>query len=194
MSGYRPGLTRADIALFEAASQGRLDGVLQALRDGADPGAIDAEGQTPLHALALATSRFEPAPAEDARAIAQALIAAGADVEAADARGRSPLQAAARRHSVLAAAILADLGARLSGSLCEAAESAGGAGMLAFLLSRGADPFELDSRGRSPLRLAQSAWGRPDPACVALLEAAELNASAPARSPSPSPSSSSPRL
>lgn len=181
MSGYRPGMSEADILLFDAVSKGRLESARLALSRGARPGALDADGQTPLHALAQAQE-----PAETLGPIIGALIEAGADLEALDPAGLSPLALAARWRNLAAVSALADQGASLQGALYQASEFPGGGQVIDFLLRRGACPFEPGPSGLSPLQMARRAWGGADPACVALLEAAELESASRQRSPSAS--------
>ena len=72
---------------------------------GADPGATDTGGQTPLH-LAAAANTVRP--------IVAALLAAGADPDARDNSGRTPLHlAAAHRSKPPALEALMDAGADL---------------------------------------------------------------------------------
>ncbi|GAB1340038.1 hypothetical protein ACE1SV_66280 [Streptomyces sp. E-15] len=67
-----------------AAAGGDVDGLRVLLAEGADPGASDAEGWTPLHFAAQA----------QAPAVVEVLLAAGAAVDAVDRHGNTPLSRA----------------------------------------------------------------------------------------------------
>ncbi|MGW8884282.1 ankyrin repeat domain-containing protein [Streptomyces sp. NPDC055749] len=68
-------------AVHHAAVDGDVDGLRVLLAEGADPGAADADGWTPLHFAAQARAPL---------AIG-ILLAAGAAVDAADRHGNTPL-------------------------------------------------------------------------------------------------------
>ena len=86
--------------LMVAAREGRLDAAKRLLRAGADLGARDSAGSTPLHVAARPWWR------EDV-AVVSLLITAGADPEARDAAGRTPAQVAeAEGHAESARLIL----------------------------------------------------------------------------------------
>lgn len=169
---YREGMSSADIDLFTAASKARLDGVLLALKKGARADAIDGDGRSPLHAIALATG--PEATLEAFGGIIQALLSAGADAEFQSSGGRTPLLWAARYLNAPAVAALIDAGCSIKGALFEAASSSGDPEIIALLLRHGADPFERGPNGLTPLQAARASWGRGDLASIAMLEAAEL--------------------
>ncbi|MGW3121624.1 ankyrin repeat domain-containing protein [Streptomyces sp. NPDC001107] len=68
-------------AVHYAAGGGDVDGLRALLAEGADPGAVDAEGWTPLHLAAQA----------QAPAAVEVLLAAGAAVDVVDRHGNTPL-------------------------------------------------------------------------------------------------------
>lgn len=84
----------------------------QLLTCGADPGACNAEQETPLHRL------FQRGPGAGMDADfhkARALCAAGADVNASNVRARTPLHEAAYYANAAAARFLLELGAAVEG-------------------------------------------------------------------------------
>ncbi|MCA9753909.1 MAG: ankyrin repeat domain-containing protein [Gemmatimonadetes bacterium] len=153
---------------------------------GADPGASDVDGITPLH---VAVRRGAPSLTEqllgddgewvgparahrDTSAVARledepvllTLIDAGANPDAADALGRTPLHDAAERGVDWAVRALLDAGAQVNAldhdratPLHRAASSA----VATRLLDAGADPDLRDRDGRTPLHAAIGA-GRTD--------------------------------
>eukprot|EP00752_Nemacystus_decipiens_P018743 g16804.t1 len=84
----------AATALHFAAHYCRNDTTSLLLRKGADPGAVDANGQTPLHLLCRAAMRRHPRcpPEELTATIADLLLRAGADENVTDNDGRTPDQ------------------------------------------------------------------------------------------------------
>ncbi|MBO4258599.1 ankyrin repeat domain-containing protein [Streptomyces griseorubiginosus] len=68
-------------AVHSAASRGDVEGLRGLLAEGADPGAADAGGWTPLHFAAQAK----------VPAVVEVLLAAGAAVDAVDRHGITPL-------------------------------------------------------------------------------------------------------
>lgn len=78
----RPGLDGfGRTPLHYAASEARLDALVELLSQGLDPNAIDDNGWTPLHFAAQANSAT----------CVSALLAAGATTSVADSNGNSPL-------------------------------------------------------------------------------------------------------
>jgi len=75
------GPPEADIALAQAASEGNIEAVKQAIADGADVNARDGLYGTPLHEAAW----------KGHKEIAELLITKGADVNAKDDGGLAPL-------------------------------------------------------------------------------------------------------
>jgi ankyrin repeat protein len=109
----------------------RDDFIALLLANGMEVNATNAQGQTPLHVLALSGGalRMLQAPA---------LLDAGADVNRRDTQGRTPL------HLLLT-------GPEQSSDLGE---------LLSLLLERGADPLAVDRRGRTPLHYLASFGSR----------------------------------
>lgn len=68
-------------AVHYAAADGDVDVLRVLLAEGADPGAADADGWTPLHFAAQAQAPL----------VVEALLAAGVTVDAADRHGNTPL-------------------------------------------------------------------------------------------------------
>ncbi|WP_159450316.1 ankyrin repeat domain-containing protein [Actinacidiphila paucisporea] len=68
-------------AVHYAAGDGDVDGLRTLLADGADPGAADAQGWTPLHFAAQA----------QVPAAVEVLLAAGVAVDVVDRHGNTPL-------------------------------------------------------------------------------------------------------
>ncbi|MFJ9541814.1 ankyrin repeat domain-containing protein [Streptomyces sp. NPDC101225] len=68
-------------AVHYAAAGGDVDGLRALLAEGADPGAVDAEGWTPLHFAAQA----------QASSVVEVLLAAGAAVDVVDRHGNTSL-------------------------------------------------------------------------------------------------------
>lgn len=126
-------LYKGDTALHVAAAGYRIEITRRVIELGAELGARNRRGATPLHYSAdgiPGSAAWDPAAQA---ATISALIAAGADPNARDAAGVTPLHRAVRTR-------------------CAAAVSA--------LLEGGADPQLANARGSTPLALASAATGR----------------------------------
>jgi truncated hemoglobin YjbI len=143
--------------LHSAAGDGVLTIVELLLRLGADPNATDGGGHSPLYCVG------NECHSESGADVVRALALAGANVNASGGVKRcTALHMAARRGNVPVAEALLDCGASL-----EARDSAGEsplrravncdkAAVAALLLSRGADPDSVGSKGLTPRLAARS--------------------------------------
>lgn len=126
-------LYAGDTALHVAAAAYRADLASVLITRGADPGARNRRGATPLHYAAdasPASPRWNPAGQS---ATIAALIAAGADPDAADKNDVTPLHRAVRTRSAAA---------------------------VAALLNGGADPRRTNANGSTPAMLATRQTGK----------------------------------
>lgn len=182
MSGHAPGMTIADQALFTAASRLNADNLRQALESGARADFLDGDRQSPLHALAMRDC--EP-PLAVAREMVALLLQAGAELHQKDQSGRNPLQHACANGSAPLARALVERGASLEGGLYQAIKYGRSAATALTLIELGADASApCGPLDQTPEELERAAWGGSNPAILALLEGAALNASvkaAPAR-------------
>jgi len=140
---------------------------------GADHGAKNRRGATPLHYAADANRWAPKAQAE----VIKYLISVGADPNATDKSGVAPLHRAVRTRSLPAVRALLDGGADVrqknkSGStplhLAVQTTGRGGsgsdearrqqAGIIGLLLERGAKPMDRDGRGKRAYEAATSGW------------------------------------
>jgi ankyrin repeat protein len=177
--GVRDPLGRT--ALHIAAELCRTNAAKTLLTHGADPNARDADGATPLH-RAVAVGYVEVAElllsrgadpnvrdkdgytpllnlASDSREsvdLAAVLLDHGADPNVVDYQGRTPLFHAAERFHINLFYLLLSRGARAR--LREAA-LIGDVYLAEELLKQGADPYERDADGRTPLHYAFWAEG-----------------------------------
>jgi ankyrin repeat protein len=185
MSGYVDGMTEADQRLFQACSLHRPKVVAQALAFGAQAQTRDADGKSPLHAMAIELNRPMSGAEDkhqaliDCREVAMLLIEAGADIECRCKRGLTALEAAAELGKVQTVKILLELGAKLGNALHRAARSPHLYEMAQELLRAGADPLGLDECGLTPMDHAQNSWSGVSLMMVALLESAEISARVP---------------
>ncbi len=136
--------------LLQSIRKNDLDGVYQALEEGANIHAADKEGRTPL---------FE-AVRKGQTETAQLLIDTGANIEAADNWwGRTPLFEAVRKGQTETVQLLIGRGANIYATdkkgrtpLFEASTVE----IASFLIKSGASPNATDNRGRIPLTIAKS--------------------------------------
>jgi len=168
-------LYRGDTALHIAAAAFRVPVARLLVAHGADCCARNRRGAQPLHYAADA-NRF--CPAEQADTIAY-LASCGADPNAVDDSGVAPLHRAVRTRSLAAVRALVEAGANPklpngSGStplhLAVQNTGRGGsgserareqqAGIIRFLIERGARPTDRDRRGTPVSQAASSAWVR----------------------------------
>lgn len=151
--------------LFKAASLDNARWVRQLLADGADPNAVDANGQTPL-ALALR---------ENAKAAAEALIAhPKLAVDAPNAAGETALMLACLRGQVEAAQQLVARGAAVNrGGWTPLHYAASGPEprLVAWLLDRGAT-IDAPSPNRSTPLMMAARYGAADSADLLLARGA----------------------
>jgi hypothetical protein len=156
-------------ALWWAARNGDAETVVRLLAEGANPNAVDADGEGPLHAAARAGHV----------AVVEQLLAKGADPRAKALYGSTPLHAAVEQSQAGAASALlkggADVNARdaFGKAPLHQAVLQGDRELAALLLDYGADPTAAYA-GRAPAQLAMrggdeslAAWlvsYRPQPA------------------------------
>jgi truncated hemoglobin YjbI len=150
--------------LHDAAGQWSLAFAERLLGLGADPNATDEAGHSPLYA---AGNRFvKPRDRSQAAggAVVRLLGRAGADVNACGGvKACSALHMAARRGNVAVAEALIEAGAEIDArdgcgdTPLRRAVNCGQPGMVALLLSRGADPQSKGSHGLTPLQVARGA-------------------------------------
>jgi truncated hemoglobin YjbI len=148
---------RGRTLLHGAAAAGRLSLVELLLDLGADIGAADGSGRTPLFGVA------NECRGPRGSAVARALLRRGAAVDARDRVERcTPLHAAARRGSVAVAAVLLEGGADLEArdtagdTPLRRAVNCGQVEMAAFLRARRADAGSVGARGLTPLLAART--------------------------------------
>ena len=138
--------------LIESVKSGDLKSAGELLRAGANPNAMDGEGQTALHYAAYQGNT-------DA---AKLLLAARADVNVRDASGLTPLHAAAFEGRVLLASLLLQKGAAVGprdaagNTPLHYAVLGDHVEMAALLLGTGAEPLAVNARGQSPAQIAQA--------------------------------------
>ncbi|KDQ21130.1 hypothetical protein BOTBODRAFT_79913, partial [Botryobasidium botryosum FD-172 SS1] len=98
--------------LHRAAIDGALPLVALLLQHGADVGARDCQGRSPLHYAAAACDRHPSAPkCTVCPEIVNALLKAGANPNAADENGVTPLHRAVQNTSASVAELLLNAGA-----------------------------------------------------------------------------------
>ena len=154
--------------LHAAAADGNLPIVAALLKLGVDANLQDTGGHTPLYCVGN--------ECPDGGPVVRTLIQAGAHVDACDGVKRSTaLHMAARRGNVEVSEALLECGAHIEArdSLGETplrrAVNCGQAGVAALLLTKGADPHSVGSRGLTPLSAARAGgmrdllqtWARP---------------------------------
>lgn len=176
MAGYASGMSGADQKLFMAAKNGSIKHAVEALALGARAGAIDADGETPLHALAACLR--EPCDVAYCE-FAKVLIDAGCLIETEDRFGYTALTRAAYCNNEALVSALHLRGARLDGSLHFLAAHSDSTQMANLLLTLGYDIFSLDGKGLSVLEAAQKRWGGRSMKMVSFIEGAILSAHAP---------------
>ena len=144
-------------ALHEASAAGDLAMVELLLDLGADPGARDAAGHTPLYWVANGCRLSAGAD------VVRALVRAGGEVNAADGVKRcTPLHMAARRGGTEIAEALLDAGApidardSLGDTPLRRAVNCDRFDVAALLLARGADVHSVGSKRMTPLAAARS--------------------------------------
>lgn len=162
-------------ALLEAAKQGATARVRRLLAAGADPGASDRRGWTPLRwacaeshvpvvrllapraGLAALSRCLHVAVVRDRPLVVKALLAAGARGDARDDDDRTPVVLAARDgKTAILAALLGAPGADASRDQALVEAAAGGhAAAVELLLAAGARPDFVTPRGNSALGLAR---------------------------------------
>lgn len=143
--------------LHDVAARGSLPITALLLELGADPGALDHYGHTPLYCVANACT------AARANAIVRVLVSTGADPNIHDNVKRcTALHMAARRGNVPVAEALLDGGAdleardRAGDTPLRRAVNCGKPAMVAFLLSRGAKVDSKGNRGLTPIQAART--------------------------------------
>jgi len=168
-------LYRGDTALHIAAAAFRRPVAELLVAHGADCRAKNRRGAEPLHYAADANHTD---PAAQAGTI-EYLVSVGADPNAVDSSGVAPLHRAVRTRSLAAVRALVEAGANpkqpnkngstplhlavqntgRSGSGSEAARQQQ-AGIITFLLERGARPTDRDAQGKQVFEAAASEWIR----------------------------------
>ncbi|MPZ52986.1 MAG: hypothetical protein GEU79_09690 [Acidimicrobiia bacterium] len=83
-------MTKANQDLMSAAQRGDVEGIRQAIGNGADLEARDSYGQTPLHMAVVSAAPADPIRYGSSDAVG-ALLEAGAEVDALDEKGSPPL-------------------------------------------------------------------------------------------------------
>ena len=141
--------------LHAASAAGNLPMVAELLKQGVNPNVQDQGGHTPLYSVANECA--------GGRDVVRALVQAGASVDACDGVKRcTALHMAARRDNVEVAEALLHYGANLEArdSLAETplrrAVNCGKTSVAKLLLSRGADPLSVGSKGLTPLAAART--------------------------------------
>ncbi len=148
--------------LLHTAVRAHAPAVVTALLDrGLDVAAPDADGATPLHALA---DRPTVSPEEPA-AILETLLARGAVIDARDARGATALHLATQRDTTIVAGLLLDHRADPEARTNDGSTALLTAGeheeMVTLLLARGADRNAARTDGRTALHQS-AASARPE--------------------------------
>ena len=150
--------------LHDAAGGWHPDLIALLLRLGADPNAADPYGHTPLYCAGNAVHETDGRDKAQGGEAVRALTQGGADVNAQDGVKRcTALHMAARRGHVQIAEALVACGAGLEvrDSLGETplrrAVNCGKPEVAALLLSKGADPHSMGSRGLTPWKAARGA-------------------------------------
>jgi hemoglobin len=146
--------TLANKLIRDAAGGGDAERVRLLLDCGADPNAGDLFGHTPLYFAANRASGGE--------SIARMLIQHGADIDARSGPTKSaPLHVTARRDNVAVAETLLDAGAKIEvrdykgQTALRRAINCRQPGMIAFLISKGANLDAPDHRGETPRMIAR---------------------------------------
>jgi ankyrin repeat protein len=166
-------LYAGDTALHMAAAALSKTIAKQLILCSADPRAKNRRGAEPLH-YAADGDRLKPRAQAD---VIEYLVSAGADPNAIDKSRVAPLHRAVRRRSFAASRALLDAGAdpqqrNGTGStpLHLAVQTTGASGsgtgdareqqaaIIELLLQRGANPSDVDAKGKNAVQAATSAW------------------------------------